>query len=749
MTTRVAPLVGKQRLSVELATHRINVWEGAVRSSKTVCSLLWWLRFVRSGPPGNLAMVGKTERTLKRNVVDPLLDMLGPKRCKPNWGDGELLLLGRRVYLAGANNEAAVGKIQGLTLAGAYVDEATLLPEAFWSMLLSRLSVEGAKVAATMNPDTPLHWMMRDYLERASVWLRHDGVVEQHDGGLDLARFSFRLADNPALPASYVEALSNEFTGLWRRRFIEGLWVVAGGAIYDQFDPTPGGPHVVSTLPTIDEWVVAVDYGTTNPFVALLIGLGADDRVYVAREWRWDSRARGRQLTDGEYSTRIREWLDDVGLPGASRPVHVIVDPSAASFIAQLWRDGWEGVRGADNAVQDGIRSVATLLARDRLKIHESCSGLLEEKAGYVWDPDAAKRGIERPVKVADHGCLVAGTLVTTARGAAPIERVRRGDQVWTRDGWRLVRASGMTQRSAEVLTVRISDGRTITGTGDHPVWVEGQGWTRLDALRYGDRLRTWVRSRSSSSEASGSAATPTRRDGLTAPTSRQARRIVSAVWGAFTRRSGRWRTARSLPATTSTTSTSTRSTTTWPTSPASPTPTMPRFIGSAPSRWGEPTRRARRPVQLQPNGIAAPRAERGTGSTAAEPGKAASRSPAPASSAASDSSRSTPAASAPTPASRSGVGLRALTMSTAPASAALAPSRPTGTTSAASAAGHVLSVTAAGRADVFNLTIDGTPEYLANGVLVHNCDAERYGIMGTRPWWRHWVSVMPVESAA
>lgn len=410
----IQPLVGKQRRSVELATRRINLWEGAVRSSKTVSSLLWWLKYVRTGPAGNLAMVGKTERTLKRNVIDPLTDMLGPKRCKANWGDGELMLLGRRVYLAGANNELAVGKIQGLTLAGAYGDEITLWPESFWAMLLSRLSVEGAQVGGTMNPDNPRHWMMRDYLERASVWLRHDGAEVASEGGLDLARFSFRLADNPSLPAAYVAALAREFTGLWRLRFIEGLWVLAEGAIYDSFDPTPGAGQVITALPEIERWIVAIDYGTTNPFVALLIGLGTDDRLYVAREWRWDSKVKRAQRTDAQYSKALRKWLDELDpanndpvvgrLSGAREPERIIYDPSAASFGVQLWNDQWGGVRTADNTVDDGIRSVSTLLGLDRLRIHASCKGLIDEMSGYVWDPKAAEKGIEQPLKVADHG---------------------------------------------------------------------------------------------------------------------------------------------------------------------------------------------------------------------------------------------------------------------------------------------------------------------------------------------------------
>lgn len=409
----VAPLAGKARQAVHLAERRINVYEGSVRSGKTVASLLAWLRFVRQGPAGNLVMVGRTERTLKRNVIDPLVEMLGPARARHVRGEGELHLLGRRVYLAGANDDRAQDRIAGLTLAGAYVDEATLVPEGFWSMLLTRLSVEGARCFATANPDHPGHWLKAGYLDRAAVWLRGDGQLEQHQGDqdrLDLARVSFRLDDNPHLPAAYRAALEAEFSGLWYRRYVAGEWVQAEGAVYSMFDPEL---HVVDELPVddggrtdVDRWVVAIDYGTVAPFAALLVGVSEHHRmVFVAAEWRHDSRAARRQLTDAEYSTRLREWLAvETGRPdGAALIDALVVDPSASSFIAQLWRDGWPHVRHADNTVADGIRDVASLLAAGRLKIHRSCTGLLGELPGYTWDPKPGRDGKERPRKADDH----------------------------------------------------------------------------------------------------------------------------------------------------------------------------------------------------------------------------------------------------------------------------------------------------------------------------------------------------------
>lgn len=410
----VEPLSGKGLDSVRLAQARINLWEGSVRSSKTVSSLVRWLVFVREAPPGNLLMTGKTERTLKRNVIDPLTEWLGASRCRLVAGSGELWLLGRRVYVAGANDERAQEKIRGLTLVGAYVDEVSTVPESFWSMLLSRLSLDGAKLFGTSNPDSPAHWLMRDYLGRPSLHLDHGGTVLRSgaDGVLDLARFSFRLADNPHLSAAYIAALSAEFTGLWRKRFIDGLWVAAEGAVYDMWD---AGTMVCDVIPPVTTWLcVAVDYGTTNPAHAVLIGIGADDCMYVTDEWRYDARRQRRQLTDAEYSQRIRAWLEQVRIPATRqqdgswlrgvRPHYAVVDPSAASFRVQLHHDGMPAA-SANNDVLDGIRTVSSLMTAGKLRVARSCTALLEELPSYSWDDKAAKAGEDKPVKIADHGC--------------------------------------------------------------------------------------------------------------------------------------------------------------------------------------------------------------------------------------------------------------------------------------------------------------------------------------------------------
>lgn len=385
---QLLPLSEAQAASIRDGNARVNLWEGQVRSGKTLASLLWWAdRVARHDGNGELLMVGKTERTVKRNIIGPLTDMLGTAAVSLQQGAGEVTIFGRRVYIVGANDERAETKIRGGTFARVYGDELTLWPESFYRMTLSRMSTPGAQFGATTNPDAPLHFVKTTIIDRADE--------------LGYRVFRFTMRDNPALSEEFIDAISAEYTGLWRKRFIEGLWVLAEGVIWDGFD---SDIHTIRKVPPDVEfgrYTLGIDYGTSNPFVALLVGDGSDGRKYVLNEWRWDSRQQGRQMTDAQYSKSLGEWMGAKGI----YPTVAYVDPSAASFILQLSQDhGW-AVMPAENAVDDGLRTVAKCIVSDRLRILEpQCHQTVMEIQGYSWDQKAQEKGIDQPIKKADHG---------------------------------------------------------------------------------------------------------------------------------------------------------------------------------------------------------------------------------------------------------------------------------------------------------------------------------------------------------
>jgi PBSX family phage terminase large subunit len=341
-------------------------------------------------------IVGKTERTIKQNVIAPIEDMIGSKRVKYGQ-DGLVTIDGRKCLMVGANDARAEGKIRGGTFAGAYCDEITLLPEAFFKMLLSRLSVPGAELFGTTNPDSPFHWFKRDFLD---------------NGALDLVCFHFILDDNPHLPPAYVQSLKAEYKGLWYRRFIDGEWCQAEGAVYgDQWDEEA---CTFTGYTRQVEWWAAADYGTTNPTTYGIYSRDASGVESCWHEYWWDSRAERKQKTDEQYVDDWFTWLQKAqadiaeeakaaGLPvPLIQPQHLSLDPAAASLRVAFERRGVR-VEKANNDVIEGIKCVAGKLAKRTFRIHKRCTQSIREMGAYVWDAKAQSRGEDAPLKTDDH----------------------------------------------------------------------------------------------------------------------------------------------------------------------------------------------------------------------------------------------------------------------------------------------------------------------------------------------------------
>jgi PBSX family phage terminase large subunit len=358
------------------ADARWNLMSGAVRSGKTHITFdLMPVRVAEQGA-GDFLLIGKTERTLKRNVLNPMRKRFGQGNVSEVFGDGEIKLFGRHAYIVGANDERAVTKIQGMGIVYGYGDEVPTWPESFFQMLKSRLSEPGAKFDGTCNPEGPYHWL-KEFIDNTA----------------NLKHWHFHIDDNPFLDADFVEALKNEYTGLWYKRYIEGLWVLAEGVIYDMWDEEK---HVIDDCPDATHYYISIDYGTGNPTAIGLYGVSGNTGWKI-KEYYYDHTKYGRQKTDAEYSQDLATFLGDI------RPRQIIVDPSALSFKTQLKKDGFSNIKDADNSVIDGIRTQATMLQTGRYKVHRSCKETIREYSGYVWDSKAQSKGEDKPMKQNDH----------------------------------------------------------------------------------------------------------------------------------------------------------------------------------------------------------------------------------------------------------------------------------------------------------------------------------------------------------
>ena len=361
------------------------ICDGSVRSGKTVSMILgfvhWAMRFFDGK---NFGICGKTISSTERNIILPLLnmpDITNYYSLQYIRGENKRIIIRsgshtNTFFIFGGKDESSYTLVQGITLSGVLFDEVALMPKSFVDQAVARtLSEPEARYWFNCNPESAEHWFYKEWICNT----RQKKALHLH----------FTMQDNPILSPEQIADTERLYTGVFYNRYIKGLWCVAEGLIYPMFDKTA---HVKSLPHPQGEWYVSVDYGTLNAFSA---GLWCYDgtTAYRVAEYYYSGREQKRQRTNTQYLQSIQQLTAGKSISA------VIVDPSAASFIAELRQAGFL-VRKGKNDVVEGIRRTAAALEQGKLLFSPDCKNSFREFALYRWDESSSQ---DRPIKENDH----------------------------------------------------------------------------------------------------------------------------------------------------------------------------------------------------------------------------------------------------------------------------------------------------------------------------------------------------------
>ena len=395
----IIEITPKQAEYIVNAHHRWNFAVGAVRSGKSHMAVQYiipqGLR-ERHGKKGINLILGASKENIERNVLEPMRQIWGVNMVSEinsrNWAS----IFGEKVYCIGAEKMNQVSKIRGSEIKFCYVDEIVDINKEVFEMLKSRLSLPYSVCHAAANPSYPTHFV-KEFIDSA-------------EKGVDIYSQEYTIYDNPFLPIEYVKSLEAEYAGtVYFLRYIPGKWARAEGLIFPMF------LEALAEVPNeeAEDLALSVDYGTQNPFAAI-VWKKKGGIWYAEREYYHSGRKTGKQKTDDEYATDLEDFMADEiedyrarleasrrepNVPMPSK-IQLIVDPSAASFIALMKKKDWCKVVKANNDVGDGIRETASAMKRGLIKISTHMPEWRREVEGYVWDEKVEE---DKPVKENDH----------------------------------------------------------------------------------------------------------------------------------------------------------------------------------------------------------------------------------------------------------------------------------------------------------------------------------------------------------
>lgn len=384
--------------------HNLNgvIAEGAIRAGKTIImGLSFILWSMQKSSDINYAICGKTVASTRRNIIEPLIEILKQRKFKviDRKTEGKFIVIKNNnkntYYIFGGKDEGSASLIQGITLGGVLFDEVALMPRSFVEQAMARCSVNGSKYWFNCNPEGPQHWF---YVEHILKWKERKYI-----------RIHFCLEDNPSLSKERIDNYKSLYTGIFYKRFILGEWAFANGIVYDMVTDENfyynSNRESVVPIKIIENDIkpyYGVDFGTANPQVYLEVYKYVDYAkkemcFYVENEYYWNSRKKLMQKTPDEYVSDFNNWCKEFSC--------LIIDPSATPLKAAHRKYG-HNVINAKNDVKEGIIGLSTLFANKMIKINkDNCPNLCTELGLYRWNEKKLNNGVEEVLKENDHCC--------------------------------------------------------------------------------------------------------------------------------------------------------------------------------------------------------------------------------------------------------------------------------------------------------------------------------------------------------
>lgn len=384
--------------------HDLNgvIAEGAIRAGKTIImGLSFILWSMQKSSDINYAICGKTVASTRRNIIEPLIEMLKQRKFKviDRKTEGKLIVIKNNnkntYYIFGGKDEGSASLIQGITLGGVLFDEVALMPRSFVEQAMARCSVNGSKYWFNCNPEGPQHWF---YVEHILKWKERKYI-----------RIHFCLEDNPSLSKERIDNYKSLYTGIFYKRFILGEWAFTNGIVYDMvtdenfyYNSNRKSVVPIKIIENDIKPYYGVDFGTANPQVYLEVYKYVDYAkkemcFYVENEYYWNSRKKLMQKTPDEYVSDFNNWCKEFS--------YLIIDPSATPLKAAHRKYG-HNVINAKNNVEEGIIGLSTLFANKMIKINkDNCPNLCAELGLYRWNEKKLNNGVEEVLKENDHCC--------------------------------------------------------------------------------------------------------------------------------------------------------------------------------------------------------------------------------------------------------------------------------------------------------------------------------------------------------
>lgn len=341
-----------------------TLMSGAVRSGKTVTQIakaaseLIPLR----ADVGKILISGKSKETIFNNILLELFTLYGKKNCDYDSTAGRLIvnsrILGSKndayIRIAGANKKGNEGAIWGDTFALWLADELTLHTRNFVNLAITRLSAENSKIIATTNPDDINHFIFKEWINNPEK----EKIFEY---------LFFEITDNLNLDPNYIENVKASFSGVYFDRMIKGLWVIAEGLVFPEFNKDI---HIITPeeiQKNIDsgyykEFIGGVDWGYSAEMAAGVLGVTRDNHFHLLAEY----------YKKGKLTADVIAWFKEQQKWLNKKLNFIFCDSAEPDRIEELVLANLNAY-ASEKEIAAGLNTVRTCFRNNHIKLGTHC----------------------------------------------------------------------------------------------------------------------------------------------------------------------------------------------------------------------------------------------------------------------------------------------------------------------------------------------------------------------------------------
>lgn len=390
-------------------TGFMQVWEGSIRSGKTVTALISFARYVIDSPATIFLMSGRTVAAIERNAILSdygLLNIIGLDSSSYHTeGKSKVItfsvrrddgsVVRKKILVMGANDIKSFKALRGATTHGWFADEINMHDKSFVAEGLNRTALSpDRKHFWTLNPDNPHHWIYTDYLDN------YDAMTKAERKALGGYRWWHYIPkDNPMMSAEALASLEAQFPkgSYLYRRYILGERCVAEGLVYpdisDQYFR-----DLSADRKDVDVRYCAIDFGANHPTTMVFGGMYNGNR----QDWRIIKEYFDEKSGKTTYDHYVQFLAICKELGANPNRITIAIDPSALTLRTEFVNRGLTVVK-AKNEVLAGIEYVRRVVTTGHLLFDKSLVNLRREFGSYRWDEKKSeKTGIDSVVKIGD-----------------------------------------------------------------------------------------------------------------------------------------------------------------------------------------------------------------------------------------------------------------------------------------------------------------------------------------------------------